>query len=138
MTRKRCRRRRHDLDLNPVRLAVIGADEATCREDHRLLRAAELIALAMLREGTATAREWRLIERTCRIAAELARAGIGPEVQPLCAEVAAALRESGAARLQAAALAALVELVDLHEQQRRLATRAELERAVSRVVAGLA
>jgi hypothetical protein len=97
------------------------------------LLAAELLALREFEIGVAGLQAWCDVDDSCRTALELARLGIGVEVLPLVEVVAAALRqvadEVQPMRLAGQALDALRELLHVHDQQRRLATRAELAQA---------
>jgi DNA-binding FadR family transcriptional regulator len=126
--RKHCRRRRIDPDLNPVRLAMMS--KPTAPADLESLRTIELMSLGALAAGRASPRDLRTLRRMVAIAAAMGRAGIGPEVLPL-AQV-----------IQSGALApddlvqALRDLLALYDQQREVASRADYERAISKVVVG--
>lgn len=127
------RRRRFDLDANPVRLALIGR-KPTAAADLVTIRMREAWAVGAFSDGTATVQAWHDVDRAQRVAAALGRAGIGPEALPLAEAVAQALaliwRVGGAMRLDAEGLAQMRELLAVHDAQREAATRAEYEAAI--------
>lgn len=134
MSRKRCHRRRQDLDANPVRLALLGKHHPVSDADLRLLRTRELLALADFEAGAPTAAGWQSLNLARCIAESLALAGVGPEALPyaLAAHDALArcLSDGRPVPMSPADLDAVRELIDLHDSQRRMASRVEFEKAV--------
>jgi len=128
--RKHTRRKHHDPKAHPVRLAMLGAAPPT---DAELidLRSAELLALAALAEGRAKAADLFEIGRRLKVADYMGRQGIGPEVLALvdpCLRVLdLAKRDPVAAGQDAEGVAAVRELLDMHDQQRCALTPAEFE-----------
>ncbi|ACB34444.1 hypothetical protein Lcho_2178 [Leptothrix cholodnii SP-6] len=132
--RKSCRRKRYDPDCNPVRLALF-ASRPTQAQDLASLRTIELMSLAALDEGRATAADRATLRRMCLVSAELGRAGIGAEALPLVERAEAALRRCGAGGAADDRLV-LRELLDAYDQQRDMTSWAELDRAVHRALWG--
>lgn len=132
--RKICRRKRFDPDCNPVRLAMF-ANRPTQDEDLTSLRTIELLSLAALDAGRATAADRATLRRMCLVSAELARAGIGAEALPLVEQAEAALRRCGPGAAADDRLA-LHELLDAYDQQREMTSWAELDRAIHRALWG--
>lgn len=95
------------------------------------LRIRELLALRDLAEGCNNSpAAWRVLAELTMAAIELARAGIGAELLPLAAAAEDALvRTAARPRPMCAAnddVQRLRDLLDAHDEQRRIATRAEL------------
>lgn len=126
-----------DPDGHPVRLALIGQRPAT---DAELLsvQAGELVSLASLQAGHAGPVDVHGLRRRILIAAHMARQGVGPEVLPLVPTarrlVEAAAADPVSAASDAEGLAALRELLDLHDQQRRAVPAVEYEAAIHAAV----
>ena len=116
--RKQPRQARYNPLANPVRWAVMETDHRAQLEETSI---AELMALAALESATATRHDIRRIEFMVKIARELGREGIGPEVLPLCTQI---LRSNELDPIH------LRELHALHEQQREAATAAQYLRAM--------
>jgi hypothetical protein len=116
----RPRRKRYQVSANPVRWAFMVADHQAQLEETRI---AEILAIAAVEAGTANAHDLRRLEFAARMAQELAMDGIGPEVLPLCEEVLRGGLDP----------AALRELLDLHDQQREIASPVAFLRAMGRL-----
>lgn len=135
--RKHTRRKHFDPDAHPLRLALIGKRPAT---DAELLsvQAGELVSLAALKAGRAGPLDVHGLRRRILIAAHMARQGIGPEVLLLVPAarrvVEGAAADPVAAAGDAAGLAALSELLDLHDQQRRAVPAVDYEAAIHAAV----
>lgn len=128
--RKHTRRKHHDLNAHPVRLAMLSKAPPT-EGELLALRAGELLALGALVEGRATVADLFSIGRRVKVAAHMAREGVGPEVLALvgpCRRVLDLARhDPAAAGRDAAGLAAVREVLDLHDQQRCALTPAQFE-----------
>lgn len=107
---------------NPV-YAAIAAKEHQSRLD--VNRIVEILAMDALESGTATNDDLRRIEFFIRVAQELGRDGIGPEVLPLCK---VALKTQGNPDV-----ALVREIYEYHEAQREAATPAQYLRAMARL-----
>ena len=98
------------------------------------LQAQELLSLAALKVGQARAVDVRCLRRRVLIAAHMGRQGVGPEVLPLVEParrvVDLAATKPDAAPADAEGLAALVELLDLHDQQRQAVPLADFDAAI--------
>lgn len=114
------RRKRYQVWANPVRWAFMVADHQAQLEETRI---SELLAIAAVEAGTANVHDLKRIDFMVRMAQELAKDGIGPEVLPLCDAI---LRGGFVA-------ATLRELLDLHDQQRETATPTQYLRAMGRL-----
>lgn len=132
--RKRTRRKHFDSDAHPVRLALF-ASKLTEADDLCSLRTLELMSMAALDAGQATPADLLTLRRSCRISAELAAAGIGPEAAPLAQAALDALRRCGPGAEQVDR-EAVRQLLDVYDQQRLLTSWAGLDRAINRVVRG--
>ena len=97
-------------------------------------RARELLALAAFEAGQASPVEWVHLAHVTRIAHALAGAGVGPECLPITtavwATLQAAWRDPGPMGMGAEGLDLVRDLLALHDDQRRMASRAEYGRAV--------
>lgn len=135
--RKRTRRRHFDLDAHPVRRALVGHRPAS-DEELLCVQAAELVSLVSLQAGRAGPHDVHGLRRRILIAAHMARQGIGPEVLPLVPAarriVEAAAADPVAAATDAAGLAALRDLLDLHDQQRRAVPAVDYAAAIHAAV----
>lgn len=128
-----------DIVDSPVFRAVNS--KPTPDADLRAMQAGELLALAEFEAGTAAGLAWHDLDDMTRVALELARVGIGPEVMPVAVAAAQALRSvqacQGGLRIDPCHLVHLRDLQAAHDQQRRLATRAEFIAANMRALQGL-
>ncbi|MCK6427283.1 MAG: hypothetical protein L6Q75_19685 [Burkholderiaceae bacterium] len=137
--RKHTRRRHHDVNAHPVRLAMLGPRPPTDAE-LVALRSKELLALAALAEGRAAAGDLFILGRRVLVAAHIARMGIGPEVLPLvpaCRRVLDLAKvDPVAAGQDAEGVAAMRDVLDLHDQQRCAMPAGEAEAAIHAAVQG--
>ncbi|HNV60422.1 MAG TPA: hypothetical protein PKH72_12270 [Rhodoferax sp.] len=85
---------------------------------------AELMALSAFESASGSLHDIRRIEFMVKVARELGRDGIGPEVLPLCAEIL---------RSTTLDFGTLRELLAMHDQQRKAASAAQYLRAMSRI-----
>ena len=116
----KARRKRYQVSANPVRWAFMVADHQAQLEETRI---AELLAIAAVEAGTASAHDLGRLTFMARMAQELAKDGIGPELLPTCDAI---LRGGFDA-------ATLRELLDLHSQQREIASPVQFLRAMGRL-----
>lgn len=97
-------------------------------------RVRELRALAAFEVDQASPVDWVHLAHMTRVAHALAGAGVGPECLPITAAVWTALqaawRDPGPMGLGSDGLDLVRELLALHDDQRRMASRAEYGRAV--------
>jgi hypothetical protein len=114
------RRKRYQVSANPVRWAFMVADHQAQLEETRI---AEILAIAAVEAGTANAHDLKRLAFMARMGQELAKDGIGPEVLPLCDAI---LRGGFDA-------ATLRDLMDMHDQQREIATPTQYLRAMGRL-----
>ncbi|WP_395699077.1 hypothetical protein [Aquabacterium sp.] len=124
-------RRQHAIAAHPVFQALNR--EPAAPAELASIQAGELLALDDLARGVATERATQDLIDMLLTAGALGRMGIGPEVLPLLGgALGLALRLHAGpkpARLEGPGLALLRQVRDLHDQQRRIASRAELVRA---------
>lgn len=133
--RKRCVRKVYQL-LNPIQHAIEGA-AITPKHELDRLRFRELAAIKAFSAGQATEMEWHEMVALMVIARNMARAGIGPEVLPVCQEVNRHLVEAkdrfdriGKMGLTGPGLQAIRDLYDYHDLQRQSVSRSEYETAI--------
>lgn len=131
--RKTCKRKRFDPQHHPVRLALMSAP--TTADSLASIRTAELMSLAALDAGKATRTDMRCLRNMAAVSATLAADGVGPEALPLAEAATAALSRCGPAA-DPDARRALADMLGAYDQQRDLATVAQLERAIHRAVWG--
>jgi hypothetical protein len=135
--RKRTKRKHFDPDAHPLRLAMIGPRPST-EGELMTLQMAELMSLARLKAGNAELCDVHGLRRRILIAVHLGRQGIGPEVLPLATAARRVVDTAAAEPLAAAGdadgLAALRDLLDLHDQQRRAVPAVDLEAAIHAAV----
>lgn len=115
------RRDRYPKAANPVRFALMAAThEAELNET----RICELLAIDALEAGTATVHDLRRLEFLVRMAQELGRTGIGPEVLPLCKD---------ALQTTPPCAGMMREIFEYHEAQREATSPAQYMRAIERL-----
>ncbi len=131
--RKRTKRKHHDPDQHPLCRAMLAGAHASAH-DLAGLQVQELLSLAALKAGQAHAIDVRGLRRRVLIAAHMGRQGIGLEVlqlvEPARRVLDVAATRPDAAPADAEGVAALVELLDLHDQQRQAVPLADYDAAI--------
>ena len=135
--RKRTKRKVYAL-VNPIQYAIEGA-AITPESELAFLRTRELASIDAFRMGKAGLQEWSDVSALQRITETMARAGIGPEALPVCAEAQQHLVESakrfesiGKMGATGQALQCWRDLFEYHDLQRSSIPRSEYERMLTR------
>ena len=135
--RKRVHRKRYAL-IDPIQHGIIGA-AITPRHILDKLRFTEYAALDAITKGMGTVSDWRVLVDVLNLAETFARAGVGPEVLPVCQKAQeslhkAALRfqESGRLGLDGVGIQAIRDLLEYADLQQASVSRAEFERYVQK------
>ena len=90
--RKRTKRKMWNL-IDPIQHAIVGA-AITHREKLDKLRLLEYSALEAITKGQGTIQDWRTLVDVLNLAECMGRAGVGPEVLPICEKAQASLHKA--------------------------------------------
>lgn len=137
--KKVCRRKVYQR-INPIAYVLEGLKPAeVARID--ALRTLELSAIESFAKGQATRADWEAIADMANVASQMAKAGIGVEVQDVVEEVnehliAAAKRWDKTCKmgLTGPGIKAIRDLYEYHDLQRTAITLAEYERHIRKVM----
>jgi len=135
--RKRTKRKHWAL-LDCVSHAIVGA-AITHRERLDKLRLLEYSALESIIKGTGTVQDWRSLVDVLNLAETMGRAGVGPEVLPVCEKAQKALHEA-ALRYQSTmrlglsgeGIQACRDLIEFADLQQSSIPRSEFERYIQK------
>jgi len=137
MTRKKTKRKQWSL-LDPIQHAVVGA-AITPRQTLDKLRFVEYSALEAITKGNGTVSDWRTLVDVLNLSEVMAKAGVGPEVLPICAQAQeslhkAALRfeETKKMGLDGPGISAIRELIAYADLQQASISRSEFEKYVKK------
>jgi hypothetical protein len=137
MTRKKTKRKHWNL-IDPITHAVVGA-AITPRQTLDKLRFLEYAALDAITKGMGTIQDWRTLVDVLNLSEVMAKAGIGPEVLPVCAKAQetlhkAALRfeETKKMGLDGPGIQAIRELIEYADLQQGSISRSEFEKYVQK------
>ena len=137
MTRKKTKRKHWNL-VDPVTHAIVGA-AITPRQTLDKLRFLEYSALEAITKGNGTVQDWRTLVDVLNLSEVMAKAGIGPEVLPICEKAQeslhkAALRyeETKKMGLDGVGISALRELISYADLQQGSISRSEFEKYVQK------
>jgi len=133
--RKRTKRKHWNL-LDPIAHAVIGA-AITPRQTLDKLRFLEYAALDAITRGMGTVQDWRTLVDVLNLSEVMGKAGLGPEVLPICAKAQESLhkaamrfQETGKMGLDGPGIQAIRDLIEYADLQQASISRAEFERYV--------
>jgi hypothetical protein len=90
--RKRTKRKMWNL-IDPITHAIVGAS-ITHREKLDKLRMMEYSALEAITKGNGTIHDWRTLVDVLNLSETMGRAGVGPEVLPICEKAQASLHKA--------------------------------------------
>ena len=90
--RKRTIRKQWEL-LNPIPHAIMGA-AITQRDKLDKLRLLEYSALDAITKGQGTVTDWRTLVDVLNLSETMAKAGVGPEVLPICEKAQTSLHKA--------------------------------------------
>ncbi len=137
MTRKRTKRKQWSL-LDPIQHAVVGA-AITPRQTLDKLRFVEYSALEAITKGNGTVSDWRTLVDVLNLSEVMAKAGIGPEVLPVCEKAQASLhkaairyQETMQMGLDGVGIHAIRELIEYADLQQASISRSEFEKYVQK------
>ena len=135
--RKRTKRKIWNL-IDPIQHAVVGA-AITPRQTLDKLRFLEYAALDAITKGMGTVQDWRTLVDVLNLAEVMGKAGIGPEVLPVCAQAQEALhnaamryQETMRMGLDGPGIVAIRELIEYADLQQASISRAEFEQYVQK------
>ena len=135
--RKRTKRKMWNL-IDPIQHGIVGAS-ITPRETLDKLRFLEYSALDSMTKGSGTVSDWRTLVDVLNLSEVMAKAGIGPEVLPVCEKAQDALHKA-AMRYQATmkmgfdgvGIQAIRELIQYADLQQGSISRSEFEKYVKK------
>ena len=135
--RKRTKRKHWNL-IDPIAHGIVGA-AITPRATLDKLRFLEYAALDAITKGMGTVQDWRTLVDVLNLSEVMAKAGLGPEVLPVCAKAQeglhkAAMRfqETGKMGLDGPSITAIRDLIEYADLQQASISRAEFERYVQK------
>ena len=124
--------------LNPIDHAVIGA-AITPRPTLDKLRFLEYTALDAITKGMGTIQDWRTLVDVLNLSEVMGKAGVGPEVLPVCAKAQEALHKAAMRYqdtkkmgLDGLGIQAIRELIEYADLQQASISRAEFEQYVKK------
>ena len=135
--RKQTKRKIWNL-IDPIMHGIVGA-AITPRQTLDKLRVLEYSALDSMTKGTGTVQDWRILVDVLNLSEVMARAGVGPEVIPVCEKAQDALHKA-AMRYQATmrmgfdgvGIQAIRELIEYADLQQGSICRSEFEKYVKK------
>jgi len=124
--------------IDPIQHGIIGA-AITQRDKLDKLRMLEYSALEAITKGNGTIYDWRTLVDVLNLSETMARAGIGPEVLPVCEKAQQALHEA-ATRYQSTmrlglsgeGIQAIRELIQYADLQQSSISRSEFEKYIQK------
>lgn len=135
--RKRTKRKMWNL-IDPVVHAMVGA-AITPRKTLDKLRFLEYSALDAITKGMGTIQDWRTLVDVLNLSEVMAKAGVGPEVLPVCQKAQEALhkaamryQETMRMGLDGEGIQALRELLEYADLQQASISRSEFEKYVKK------
>jgi hypothetical protein len=135
--RKRTKRKMWNL-IDPINHAIVGAS-ITHREKLDKLRMVEYSALEAIIKGRGTIHDWRSLVDVLNLAETMGRAGVGPEVLPICEKAQASLHKAAGyyqttmrVILDAEGIQACRDLIEFADLQQSSIPRSEFERYIQK------
>ena len=135
--RKRTKRKMWNL-LDPIQHAVVGA-AITPRPTLDKLRFMEYSALEAITKGNGTIHDWRTLVDVMNLSEVMGKAGIGPEVLPICEKAQEALHKAAMHYqktlhlvLDYQGIEALRDLIEYADLQQGSISRSEFEKYVKK------
>lgn len=124
--------------VNPIGHAMVGA-AITPRQTLDKLRFLEYSALEAITKGMGTIQDWRTLVDVLNLSEVMAKAGVGPEVLPVCQKAQEALhkaamryQETMRMGLDGEGIQALRELLEYADLQQASISRSEFEKYVKK------
>jgi hypothetical protein len=135
--RKRTKRKHWNL-IDPITHAIVGAS-ITHREKLDKLRMMEYSALEAITKGRGTIHDWRTLVDVLNLSETMGRAGVGPEVLPICEKAQASLHKASGyyqttmrVILDADGIQACRDLIEFADLQQSSIPRSEFERYIQK------
>jgi hypothetical protein len=135
--RKRTKRKFWAL-IDPIQHGIIGAS-ITQRDKLDKLRFLEYSALDAITKGMGTIQDWRTLVDVLNLAETMGRAGIGPEVLPICEKAQESLhkaavryQETMRLGLDGVGIQAIRDLIEYADLQQASIPRSEFERYIQK------
>jgi hypothetical protein len=135
--RKRTKRKMWNL-ICPINHAIVGA-AITQRDKLDKLRLLEYSALEAISKGNGTVTDWRTLVDVLNLSETMGRAGIGPEVLPVCQKAQEALhkaamryQETMRMGLDGEGIKACRDLIEYADLQQGSISRSEFERYIQK------
>ncbi len=124
--------------VNPIGHAMVGA-AITPRQTLDKLRFLEYSALEAITKGMGTIQDWRTLVDVLNLSEVMSKAGVGPEVLPVCEKAQEALhkaamryQETMRMGLDGEGIQALRELLEYADLQQASISRSEFEKYVKK------
>jgi len=124
--------------LNPIKHSIEGAC-ITDRDKLDKLRVMEYSALEAITKGMGTIQDWHTLTEVLNLSETMSRAGIGPEVLPVCEKAQKALHEAalrfqktGKLGLTGEGIQSVRELIQYADLQQSSISRSEFERYIQK------
>ena len=137
-TMKKRTKRKHWNLIDPITHAIVGAS-ITHREKLDKLRMMEYSALEAITKGNGTIHDWRTLVDVLNLAETMGRAGVGPEVLPICEKAQASLHKASGyyqttmrVILDAEGIQACRDLIEFADLQQSSIPRSEFERYIQK------
>lgn len=131
-------KRKHWALLDCVSHAIVGA-AITHREKLDKLRMMEYSALEAITKGNGTIHDWRTLVDVLNLSETMGRAGIGPEVLPICEKAQASLHKAAERYgttmrivLDGEGIQACRDLIEYADLQQSSISRSEFERYIQK------
>jgi len=135
--RKRTKRKMWNL-IDPLTHAIVGA-AITPRPTLDKLRFLEYSALEAITKGNGTIQDWRTLVDVLNLSEVMAKAGIGPEVLPICEKAQESLHKAAMYYqktmrmvLDSQGIQALRDLIEYADLQQGSISRSEFEKYVKK------
>ena len=135
--RKRTKRKMWNL-IDPITHALVGA-AITQRDKLDKLRMMEYSALEAITKGQGTIHDWRTLVDVLNLSETMGRAGVGPEVLPICEKAQASLHKASGYYqttmriiLDAEGIQACRDLIEFADLQQSSIPRSEFERYIQK------
>ena len=135
--RKRTKRKMWNL-IDPITHAIVGAS-ITHRDKLDKLRMMEYSALEAITKGRGTIHDWRSLVDVLNLAETMGRAGVGPEVLPICEKAQASLHKAAERYgttmrivLDGEGIQACRDLIQFADLQQSSIPRSEFERYIQK------
>ena len=124
--------------IDPIQHAVIGAS-ITQRDKLDKLRVMEYSSLDAITKGMGTIQDWHTLTEVLNLSETMARAGVGPEVLPVCEkaqkdlhEAALRFQKTGKLGLTGEGIQSVRELIQYADLQQSSISRSEFERYIQK------